>query len=329
MQPHVSSPHHPGDHYIGENHHLCPHYHRCTAHFHHQAVYKTPKHNILGTGAPLLGSDMYWCPSSWYHHEWVSYLRLIMSHSPSSCLVFQRVPPRVSVSSSLPTLGWAQECDTLPDKQTHRLSGCTCCQCPDKWRVGGVLSDTFSYFLWFDWGAWAPLEGHKSTNQTWRVFYVSGILCEMFSFHILYDIAVQLVPQELNMNRITRIKTQSSSTCAGWFITFIYFFLKNHGHERTKKRSWKITLHFMSVCTFFDIVGIVEFKRFFFFSFFLSTMPIIYDQSSSKCTRRSQKPSYMVTFYWQVWLWYYSPIKRAARVDFDVSLVFTRFRGSP
>ena len=156
------------------------------------------------------------------------------SHSPSSCLVFQRVSPRESVSSSLPTLGRAQECDTLPDKQTHRLSGCTCCQRPDKWRAGGVLSDAFSYFLWFDWGAWAPLGGHKSINHTRRVFYVSSILCEMFSFHILYDTAVQLVPQELNMNRIARIKTQSSSTCAGWFITF--FFLKESWTWKDKEK---------------------------------------------------------------------------------------------
>lgn len=41
------------------------------------------------------------------------------SHSQTSCAVFQRFSPCVSSSSSLPTLGCTQECDTLPDKQTQ------------------------------------------------------------------------------------------------------------------------------------------------------------------------------------------------------------------
>lgn len=120
-----------------------------------------------------------------------------VSHSPSSCLVFQRVPPRVSVSSSLPTLGRAQECDTLPDKQTHRLSGCTCCQCPDKWRVGGVLSDAFSYFLWFDWGAWAPLKGIKALIKQDECFTCRAFCVKCFHFIFYMIWLYSLCPKSL------------------------------------------------------------------------------------------------------------------------------------
>lgn len=172
MQRHVSTLPCPGNHCMGKNHHFCLYYHHChscchrTAHFQHQAENKnTSSHCIFGHWGTkiqrwhgLMSQQLVW--------PWTGFISRFdnVSHSLTSCLVFQRVSPHMSFSSSLPTLGCTQECDTLPDEPTHRLSGRTCRRCPGKWRMGGVFfPDALPTFLvgLEVWGTWAASGGQN------------------------------------------------------------------------------------------------------------------------------------------------------------------------
>ena len=145
VRRHVSSPRRSADHYIGINHHLCLHYHHAHRIYHH-AVYKnTSNHNISGTYVRQWHGLM----SRQLVRLWMGFVSQFdnASHSPTPCPVFQRSAPRVSVSSSQPTLGCTQECDTLPrqaDTQTKWVYVLVRVPTRDEWVgvwVGGVFPD--------------------------------------------------------------------------------------------------------------------------------------------------------------------------------------------